>query len=360
MNVLVIGGGAWVETSSLGNTFSNIFENWEDTEFYNLYFRGTLPQNNVCDNYFSITDASILKNFFMPKKIGCKVYKKNESQSVDVASREKKLISYIHKFNLRFVYGLEDFLWRTDKWKNEKLDNFLKEAAPDIVFTFASGNSNIVRAVDYIRNKTKAKIVSFIVDDVHNEYKNKRDKMGKRLLENLELLFEMSDRIYGISEQMCDKYSELTHKEIHLLKKGCKEFMPLRHTYQLPLKIVYAGNLLYGRDKILGKLAKEIHRVNSDSTKVTLEIYSGTEITSDVKQKLEYEGSSRFMGECPYSEITEILGNCDIVLHAESFEEDSIELVKYSFPNIGSPAVSPSNFNISVTKRLNEFSSLRT
>lgn len=331
MNVLVIGGGAWVETSSLGNTFSNFFENWEDTEFYNLYFRGTLPQNNVCDNYFSITDMSILKNYFTPKNIGCRVQKKSQSKSVDVASREKKLISYIHKFNLKLVYNFEDFLWRTDKWKNEKLDEFLKEADPDIVFTFASGNSNIVRSVEYIKKNSGAKIVTFIADDVHNEYLNKHDKMGRRLEKNLDVLFKISDKIYGISEQMCEKYTVLTNKKVSLLKKGCKEFTPLKQTYELPLKIVYAGNLLYGRDKTLAQLAKELHRINSDSTKVQLEIYSGSEVSQEMKNELEYEGTSLFMGECPYSEITEILRNSDVVLHAESFEDDNIELVKYSF-----------------------------
>ena len=331
MNVLVIGIGAWIDTSSLGNTFSNFFENWEDVKFYNLYFRGTPPQNSVCDDYFSITDMSILKNFFTPENIGCRVYKSDDNNEQSVASREKKLISYIHKFNLNFMYKFEEFLFGTDKWKNEKLDEFIKEADPDVVFTFAVGNNFTIRTAEYIKEITGAKVVSFIADDVHTQYTEKRNKLGRHMLANLERLFAVSDRIYGISQQMCDKYAELTGKSVQLLRKSCREMMPLKTEYKLPLKIVYAGNLLYGRDRILCNLAKALNDINCDGDKAQLEVYSGNELSPQMKKELEFENTSKFMGECPYSKITEILKNADIVLHVESFDESSIELVRYSF-----------------------------
>ena len=335
MNILVIGGGAWTNTSSLGNTFSNLFENWQDTNFYNLYFRGALPQNDVCENYFSITDIDIVKNFFTPSKIGNRIYKTDmvavENKVDNVSTKEKNLISYIHKFNLNFIYDIENALWDTNKWKNKKLNAFIKEANPDIVFTFASGNNNIVKSVKYIKEQTNAKIVSFIVDDIVTEYKSYRPYRSARLRKNLAELFSLSDEIFGITDEMCEKYRQEANKEVLLLTKGCKDFAPLKSVYKRPLKMIYAGNLLYGREKTLVTLSKAIENLNGNDKKILLDVYSGTALSADLIDTIEKGGNCSFKGECPYDEVVENMKNADIVLHIESFVPENIEKVRYSF-----------------------------
>ena len=262
-DILVVGGGAWVDSSSLGNTFSNFFGGWgEDTKFFNLYFRGTLPQNDVCEKYFSITDISIVRNFFCPHKIGRRVFKSEKNISDKVAANEKKIISFIHKIGATVAYEIEDMLWETDKWKNDKLDKFIEEAAPDIIFTFATGNSNVLRSVEYIKGKTDAKIVVFIADDIYNEYAEKTINRRERVHKKIRELFDISDLIYGISEEICKKYSTLFGKDVFELKKSCVSFSPVKKDYNYPLKIVYAGNLLYGRAETILRLSEEIKKIN--------------------------------------------------------------------------------------------------
>lgn len=331
MNVLVIGNGAWVDTSSLGNTFSNFFGGWENTNFYNIYFRGTAPQNNVCENYFSITDIDIVRNWFNPDRIGKRVYKKDNETLAKVAKNEKRIISYIHKFKFGIAYEVEDILWQSDVWKNNNLDKFIDEASPDIIFTFASGNNNIVRMIRYIKERTNAKIVTFIADDVSASYIKKNNRRRKRLLNNLEYLMLNSDKIYGITEELCNIYSKHYDKEVTILKKGCTEFRPAKLEYTLPLKMVYAGNLLYGREQTLIKLVNELDKYNQKQSAFICDIYTGTELDAKVQEKLNFNGTSELKGEVPYNVVLDKLAEADIVIHLESFERENIDLVRNSF-----------------------------
>ena len=54
MRILVITRNAWDDTNSIGNTMSNLFSNWDDVEFANIYFRSALPNNDICKKYYQI------------------------------------------------------------------------------------------------------------------------------------------------------------------------------------------------------------------------------------------------------------------------------------------------------------------
>ena len=95
MRILVVGGGSWDDTSSLGNTMSNFFAGWEEDIFYNLYFRETRPNNSVCKHYYQITTKELLKKYFNRKTIGRRFdFDCAESTGIDKAGeKEKKAIS---------------------------------------------------------------------------------------------------------------------------------------------------------------------------------------------------------------------------------------------------------------------------
>lgn len=140
----------------------------------------------------------------------------------------------------------------------------------------------------------------------------------------------MSDKVYGISQPMCDAYSKEFGCEVSLLHKGCELCAP-RTDVNKPIEIVYAGNLMYGRDDILGKLALSLQSINTSEIKAVLRIYTGTTITDDIDSKLNLGESSQIAGAKPYDDIKKIMKRSDVVLHVESFEPDQMKLVRYSF-----------------------------
>ena len=130
---------------------------------------------------------------------------------------------------------------------------------------------------------------------------------------------------------MCDEYGIMFDKQIRILHKGCTFDLPEKKKTNRIIKFIYAGNLLYGRDEILSKVAKAIQKCNKDDDKAYLEIYTATTITDELKNELDIPNCSTIMGRKEYEKIKEIENDAEYVIHVESFEKENIEKVRYSF-----------------------------
>lgn len=329
MKILTISSASWNDTNAVGNTLSNWFGGG-GYELYSIYTREEEPQNDHCYNYYQISIRDILCHLFCPWEIG-KVYN-NITQSKNNKNdnmTEKRIIASIHGVLRKILLWGVDILYSSKIWLNKKIKNYLREVNPDIVFCFAITDAFRYYLVHYIKNNMNAKIVLFIADDVYSQAENSM-LLGNTYKRRYKKLFQMVDKVYGASELLCKEYSERFKIKVTPLYKGCSFTTP-HEDINTPLKIVYAGNLLYGRDKSLSVLANAISNVNKDGIKVKLEIYSPTIVNDEAKKCLNVKDSSCLCGVKPYSEIVNIMRNADIVLHVESFEQKQIEAVRLSF-----------------------------
>lgn len=329
MNVLVLTRTAWDDRIASGNTLSNFFEDWNNTKFYCLYSRDTMPNNKVCNNYYSISPISIVKNFFRPSKIGRRFeyFYRTGNKSENVFETKMVGIAKRHKLISDFICNLA---YATNLWKNESFKKFIIDCNPDIVFCFGQKDPLTYRVVKYLKHHTKAKIISYYVDDQYRHNITAFNYIQKQQNFYLKEIACMSDLCYAISQKMCDEYRDLYQKHFHLLYKGCDISSP-KTTVNSPIRFVYAGNLFYHRDKVLGALAKAIKRVNDGTSIAHLDIYSGTQINDKTLSLLNIEGSSSLHKARPFEDIKQIMKNADIVLHVESFDEEQMKIVRLSF-----------------------------
>lgn len=329
MNILVITKAAWDDRIASGNTLSNFFEGWKDVNFFCLYSRDAEPNNNVCKEYYSISPISIVKCFFNPSKIGRRfIYDPQDGYVSDCVSEEKMInIAKRNKSIFEFIYHLA---YATDLWKNRSFKKFIADCNPDIVFCFGHSDPLTYRVVKYIRQNTKARIISYFVDDLYRtncSVFNINQKLKNR---NLKGIAQMSDLCYAICQRMCDEYKDLYGKSFRLLHKGC-DINQIKTVINSPVKFVYAGNLFYHRDRILGVLAKVLEKVNDGTPKAHLDIYSGTPVNGEILSMLNIEGTSTLHKARSFEEIKQIMRESDIVLHVESFDEEQMKRVRLSF-----------------------------
>ena len=54
--VLIISDATWADENNIGNTFSNLFEDWPKDKIAMIYARPDLPNTVVCDNFFQISE----------------------------------------------------------------------------------------------------------------------------------------------------------------------------------------------------------------------------------------------------------------------------------------------------------------
>ena len=330
MNILVITKSEWDDRRAAGNTLSNWFEGWGNDTFYSLYPRATNPNNNCCYEYYSVTPLSIIKNYLQPSKIGLRFSQKEKTQEEKSLGKEKRLISWIQRHGLKSAYLMADFLFGLTKWQNKRYEQFIADSNPDIIFVFATGETFIWKNIEYVKRHTQAKLVTFVSDDLYTTYSEGQGLLMRRYRKNFEHIMNASDKVYGASEMMCTEYGRWFNKQMKPLYKGC-DFMTIKDTVNQPLRIVYAGNLYYGRVDSLEIIARALENINQETVKCCLEIYTGSDVTSEISKKLNRGDSSRICGPRPYEEIKQVLNEADIVLHVESFEPLQKRDVRYSF-----------------------------
>lgn len=333
MKILFISQAAWDNKNSFGNTVSNWFEGkeWEKDSFIHFYTRKNKPDNNLIINYYNLSVIDILKGI-LKLNIKGKEFSINEIKEESKEEViEKKRIAQLHRSKRNnFIYFIYELIWGSSIWFNKSFKRFLIKNSPDVLFAFATNQYILWPIIKYLKKNTKCKIVLFIADDVYGSIEHTvyyRKFYLKKLFENCLL---NADKLYAVSEEMAELYSKRFKKNVEVLYKGCDLSLKEKKILGNPIKIVYAGNLLWGRENILHQVALELEKINKERTKIILEIYTGATITRELEKKLNIGVSSKIMGSRPYNKIKEIMNNSDIVLHVESFEEESKKLVKYS------------------------------
>ena len=329
MNIIVLTNCSWDDTGSVGNTLSNWFGGWKDANFSNLYSREEMPNNHCCDSYFKVSPTNILRHFFSPWNIGYEF--KNCAYQEKKQSAESNLIDTTRgKKSRELLLIIAEIVYSSKIWLNKKIKSYITKQNPDIAFCFAISDPFRYHLCKYLKSLS-VPIAMYIADDVYGAYIKKKGFVTKRYKKRFESMIKMADKVYGASEMMCEKYSSLFGVKATPLYKGCILSKPKTH-HNTPIRLAYAGNLFYGRSDTLGAVAKALQEINEINGPVAqLEIYTGSPITKELDQTLNIAGSSRIMGQKPYSEIVEILKTVDIVLHVESFEQEQIDIVKYSF-----------------------------
>ena len=335
MKVLIFSRCSLDNTDSLGNTMSNFFEGeeWEKDEFYSIYLRNSNPNNNFCDNYYRMTLNSMVKNYFSRNKIGEKfVFSELENNiSNDKITKENKFINFLHKYNIRAIYPFADFVYRRKKWLNSNFTSFISDYNPDIFFAFLTDISILYPIVKYLKECTKTKVVLFAADNDFDAFNNRYFFEKNKLKNEFKSVIKLADKLYGITDEICDYYSNIFNVNFSVLRKGCEFSNNVKEKNGNVLKFVYAGNLFYGRDASLISLVESLKEINKNGTKAILEIYTPTSLSDNVISKLNVENCSYLKGKRSFREIIEIESTADYVLHVESFEKKYVDLVKYSF-----------------------------
>lgn len=328
MRILVLSNIELDDTNAAGNTFANWLSGWKDAEITSLYCRSSVPHNEFCDSFYRISPIEVVKNILTPWRIG------HFSRKEDIAQRnsskyEDSLIKNTKKGSSSFLHIINDIVINTKLWQNKRYKNYVHGFNPEIVFCFAKSEAFLYQNLKYFKRYTNAKIVLFFADDMYSIYKG-RGLKNLLFRHRFPKIARMGDLNYGASVLMCDTYSKEFGISLEPLYKGCN-ISEAKSKINNPIRIVYAGNLYYGREKTLAEIAKALEKINVVKQFATLEIYTSAIITDEINQSLNIAGSSRIMGKRSFCEIQAILKEADIVLHVESFIPKNIKIVRLSY-----------------------------
>ena len=328
MNILVITRSSWREDNSVGNTMSNFFSGMKNVSISNLCFRDEESDNNVAEQTFHISDIQIIDRILRKSsKVGFVEKDKLNNQ------KNKRFEQKAKKYKYQLIYLIQDLVWRTNIWKSAELDVFLKESKPDVIFMPAFPVAYPYYVLNYISQKYSCDFVLFHADDVccvDRKNFNIFYRINKMVLrKSFKKLVNKAAINYCISEIQKAEYEKIYNKKFTILRKGYVFDEPpfcLQNTGS-KIKMVYAGNMCYGRDSQIENIAREICSSKCLNDKFVIEVYTTSEIPKsffkypciDIKKPVSY------------GDLIDIQKNADILIHVESFEDKNKKVVHQSF-----------------------------
>jgi len=332
--VLVVAINAW-RTDAPSHTLMNIFSCWDSSRLAMIYTRADLPNTNVCSRFFQISENDVLKSVFKPwVKTGREVFNTHTCLNKGI-EEEHKRYAKARKEHSYFLSFCREMVWRFGHWKSKELRNFVKDFDPDIIFVPIYPTEYMGRIQRYIKKLTGKQIVCYLADDNYS-YESCKGfwsyvhrfmlrKQVKYLATNCKEMFvivdkekEETDKLFGTNSVILTKGVDFTNRHF--------EERPLNK----PLKFVYTGNLIIGRDKSLAIIADMLNKINGNETKAVLEIYSPDIVDEETMEKLN-SGCSRHCGFVPKERIEEIQKNADVLIFAEAINGKYSNAARLSF-----------------------------
>ena len=336
MKILIVSQDIWAYKSNAGNVLINLFEGF-DAEFAQIYCSPGTPDNNICENYFQITDIMMINQILKRRQVGKAFRKESIALNNNIQEISKsRFYNFFRRYHFEIFDIIREIVWKVGKWKNNSLRDFVKDFNPDILFVQCCGQIYMSQIALQVHSWSGAKLVTYISDDYYSlrqfnlsplYWINRlfvRKKLG-RLLKESNLIYSMSD------DQIKELSSEL-NVNMKILRKGAEINTILQPKYYGKiLQIVYAGNLFYGRMSTLQYICKVLQKINHDTVQVQLNIYTNSILTSSAESKLD-DNRSVFLNKAVNSAgLHEIYANSDIVLHVESFNFKEKLLTRLSF-----------------------------
>lgn len=339
IKILVLQMESWRDDSGGGNTTNNLFKGM-NAEFAHITCSAELPDNNICNLYFQMTDFSAIKSFFNRKPHGhlLNLHDHNAHQNTFKNSKkEKARISFFKRLKMRNVFLLgKSLAWRYSVWKTGELEKFVLDFDPDVIFAPCYAFPFQLALTRHISKLTNKKIITYSGDD---NYSLKQFSFSPFFWVNrfwnrycLRKTYPYYDSFYSMSEDEIMELSPVVGKDLKILRKGidlCSKNE--KRILNKPIKMIYAGGLYLNRWKTLAEVVKILQKININSVEIQLHIYSQDSLSEKQKNLLNDRKSSFFHGLVNKQELDSLYSNSDIALHCESFDLKQRMATRLSF-----------------------------
>ena len=328
--ILVFTVTSW--NSKVGaNTWESLLQQFDSSCIASVSIREEIPDSKTCSRYFIISENRIIKSLINRKiKTGYEV--KNGEQFCQKDLDEHVLrYSKLSKKRKHLFLLAREIIWKLGKWKTKELDDFLESFKPDIILHSMDGYIHLNRIVKYAIKKTGAKSIGYIWDD--NFTYKQMSGLGFYIYrffqrKSLIRLAKCTNEFFAITNKTKLEADSFFGIESYVLTKPLNSIPTIRkNKISKPIKIIYSGNLLYGRKQSLFEFLRVLSSFNEE---FKLDVYTTTHI--DDKEIKEFKNSCfEIHKPIPQSEIIKKQKEANILLYLESIEKKDFNVARLSF-----------------------------
>lgn len=340
--ILIISRGVWDDTKGTSSTLTNLFEDYDSERLAHLYIETIQPNTMCCHRFFQISEFALVHKLFKWwTKTGHEIDMlkgERQPQNTQIASQEASTMSFVRSHR-SFGFSLaREILWGFNGWKSKELDEFIQDFAPDVIWMDGSPLPLMNRLYNYVLKVAKKPAVIFMQDDVYT-YESCSDKWTSRLYKwylrkTVKRVVQQCNDMFVASPKMKREYDEIFGFNSTFIAKSIDTKAAhnsnniVTHT---PIRMVYMGQVIYGRIYSLIDIADALGEINKDITKLQLYIYTNNEISEGDKQRLMGTGNVFLEPPVPYSEVPNVISENDVMVFVESFVPQFCRVARLSF-----------------------------
>lgn len=322
--ILISSIPSWNQATG-SNTLSCLFDAFERDQLANIYVCGDVPDSTVCSRYFHIDEMAVVKSVLLRNiKTGEEVHV-TKSVNLPKANGRKKQMK-----RTRFKLWMREIAWKLGCWKSKDLNKFLDDIKPEILVFPIESYPYFNRLNKYIINYCKPeKVVGYLWDDNFTYKQHPYSVIAKIerffLRRQVKTLIDSCTDVLAISPKMkeeCD--AEFGTNSIILTKPIFNQGPFKNFSINKPIRILYTGKLIIGREYTIVEIVNAIKRINADEQKVILDVYTNTVLPTDLKSQIDVQGCCVLHDPVPQSEVATLQKNADILLFAESLSDQDL------------------------------------
>jgi hypothetical protein len=331
--VLVISVDPFHRSDNTGITLSNLFDRWDKNCIGQVYLSNTIPETDVCENYYKLSPKIAYLDFYCRKLLTLFLVKtgKNNAAPAAVTLTSDNRTSYkkIH-LNSRAIADFSSIALPRNlfAWIN-KLD-------PEIIYC-PLGSIRMLTIANDIAKKIQKPIVPHFMDDWPNTLYTQNELVGLARIIFKNKFKKMLSRSNGglcISELMAKEYQSRYSLPFTQLGNCVDDILFCSPSETYPnnniIVLMYIGGLHLDRWKSLLDVSKSLEIVNKEEKKIVLKIFCPQKDIESYSRYFKDLSSSNFEGSIKSNEIPERLKKASLVLHVESFDDNIAKYTKYS------------------------------
>lgn len=334
--ILIVTVASW--NSRVGsNTWATLVDGYPAENLANICIREDYPDSDVCSRYFAISENRVLKSLSNRRiETGYEVdktqRKKNDASDLQEHTQRYQKMGSKRRTSLLLA---RELIWKFGKWKTAELDKFLDDFKPDIILHSMEGYIHLNRVIEYAIERTQAKAIGYIWDDNFTYLQS--SALGHRFYRffqrrSLIKLAKKTDAFFAITQKTKEEADAFFKVDSVLLTKPllsvpqCTQ-MPASQ----PIRMLYTGKLIIGREDTICKIAEAIREVNTGSApKIILDIYTNTQLSEEMKSRI-CNPWCQIHAAVPQSEVYVLQQQADVLLFAEALEGPKAKIARLSF-----------------------------
>lgn len=335
MKVLLITHNPVSKSNNMGKTVASLFSEFPKESLCQLYVRAALPEVDLCHSYYRVTDKEALTSIFTFKSRGREITSDmlTSTEAAEPEQRQSFGLSERQKSQAFSRLG-RDAVWKLSHWYSKDLRAWLDREKPTCIF-LAPGYAKMIYDIALRISKDRhIPLVTYVCDDYYF-IKSPPSLAGKRWLKLLRRKIEATMRqsafLITISDGLREQYQKAFGLPAMKIMTGAE--WPLAETPRLeekPVSISYFGNLSCRRHVALRDVGEALLSLNQRmNTSYVLNVYTADR-DPELLSALSGLPTVRLCGFVTGEALRNAVCASSLLLHVEAFDEQSVDLVKYS------------------------------